>query len=47
MPQVQIFFIAMPANILLGLILLMLLLSAMMMWFFNHFEASMAEFLVQ
>lgn len=45
MPQVQIFFIAMPANIMLGFILLMFLLSAMMMWFFDHFEASMVEFL--
>jgi len=44
MPQIQIFFIAMPANILLGLLLFMLLLSTMMMWFFEHFEAGMVRF---
>ncbi len=44
MPQVQIFFIAMPANIMLGFLLLMLLVSSMMMWFFDHFATSMAEF---
>jgi len=45
MPQVQIFFIAMPANILLGLLLFMLLLSTMLMWFFEHFEAGMVKFI--
>lgn len=44
MPQVQIFFIAIPANILLGFLLLMLLLGTMMMWFTDHFAANMAQF---
>ena len=45
MPQVQIFFVAMPANILLGLVLLMLLLSAMLMWFLDYFSDAMKPFL--
>lgn len=40
MPQVQIFFVAMPANILLGFILYMLLITAMIMWFTDHFSQS-------
>lgn len=44
MPQIQIFFIAMPANIGLGLALLFLLLGAMMMWFLEGFEQTMAMF---
>lgn len=46
MPQVQIFFVAMPANILLGLTLMMLLLSAMLMWFLDYFRDAMQSFLV-
>ena len=38
MPQLQVFFIAMPANISLGLILLALLLVAISAWYLNHFE---------
>lgn len=38
MPQLQVFFIAMPANIGLGFLLLMALLSVMMMWYLTHFE---------
>ncbi len=45
MPQVQIFFVAMPANILLGLTLLMLLLGAVMMWFLDYFTTSMQIYL--
>lgn len=44
MPQIQIFFIAMPANIGLGFALLFLLLGAMMMWFLEGFEQTMAVF---
>ncbi len=44
MPQIQIFFIAMPANIALGFILLMLLLGAMMTWFLQGFEQSVSMF---
>lgn len=46
MPQVQIFFVAMPANILLGLTLLMLLLGAVMMWFLDYFTAAMQIYLL-
>ncbi len=46
MPQVQIFFVAMPANILLGLILLMLLLSSLMIWFLDHLKEAFSVFLV-
>jgi flagellar biosynthetic protein FliR len=42
MPQLQIFFIAMPATISIGLILLALLLSMMMGWYLLHFEDSLA-----
>lgn len=44
MPQVQIFFIAMPANILLGFLILFLVLSTMMIWFSNHFEIVLSNF---
>jgi flagellar biosynthetic protein FliR len=44
MPQVRIFFVAMPGNILLGFVLFTLLLSTMMMWFFDYFGESMNEF---
>lgn len=38
MPQIQVFFIAMPANISLGLLLLALLLVMMMGWYLGHIE---------
>jgi len=44
MPQIQIFFIAMPANITFGLILLLLLLSTMMAWYLAHFQTAMGRF---
>ena len=37
MPQVQIFFLAMPLNILAGFVLLSLTLSGMMLWFLDAF----------
>lgn len=45
MPQVQIFFVAMPVNILVGFLLFMILLAAIMTWFLRHFEAVLAQFL--
>ncbi len=36
-PQIQIFFVAMPANILLGIVLFLLLLSTLMMWYLRYF----------
>lgn len=44
MPQIQIFFIAMPANIMLGFVLLLFLLGAMMTWFLQAFEQSISMF---
>lgn len=45
MPQLQVFFIAMPLNIYLGFFILLLVLSATMMWFAAYFEAGLAAFL--
>lgn len=45
MPQVQIFFLAMPVNILVGFILFMLLLSLIMTTFLNYFEATVSRLL--
>jgi flagellar biosynthetic protein FliR len=41
MPQLQVFFIAMPATISVGLILLAILLAMMMGWYLMHFENEM------
>ena len=38
MPQLQVFFIAMPANISFGLILLAILLASISAWYLNHFS---------
>ncbi|MCZ4272718.1 flagellar biosynthetic protein FliR [Maritalea porphyrae] len=38
MPQLQVFFIAMPANIAIGLLLFVLLLTMIMTWYMNHIE---------
>lgn len=45
MPQLQVFFLAMPANIMFGFLLLALLLSSMMLWYLDYFEQSMMRFL--
>jgi flagellar biosynthetic protein FliR len=45
MPQVQIFFVAIPANILLGLVVLMLTMSSMGFWFADHFARSLGPML--
>ncbi len=45
MPQLQVFFLAMPANILFGFLLLAMLLSSMMLWYLDYFEQSMMPFL--
>ncbi len=44
-PQIQIFFIAMPANIFVSLILFMLLLSSLMMAYLSYFTDSVGLFL--
>ena len=45
MPQMQVFFVAMPINILAGLFLLMLLIGSMMTVFLNFYSSQMAHFL--
>jgi flagellar biosynthetic protein FliR len=45
MPQLQVFFIAAPAQIMLGFTILAAVLSSTMMWFLDHFEAGMSPFL--
>ncbi len=45
MPQIQIFFIAMPASIAIGLVLVVLLLGAMMSWYLGHFETALGRFI--
>lgn len=42
MPQMQVFFVLMPANIIGGLILFALLLTMMMGWYISAFEAHLA-----
>lgn len=44
-PQIQIFFVAMPANIFVSLILFMLLLSSIMMAYLKYFTDSIALFM--
>ncbi len=46
MPQVQMFFIAMPMQIALGMLVLMLTLSAIMMWFLDAFEQGVTGFML-
>lgn len=45
MPQLQVFFIAMPANVGIGLILLAVLLTSMMGWYISQFENTFAMLL--
>jgi flagellar biosynthetic protein FliR len=45
MPTLQVFFVAMPAQLLLGLSLLAMTLSTMMIWFLNSYERQLAPFL--
>jgi flagellar biosynthetic protein FliR len=45
MPQLQVFFVAMPINIMFGFVLLALLLGSMMTLFLNFYASQMAVFL--
>jgi flagellar biosynthetic protein FliR len=45
MPQVQVFFIAVPLQILLSFVVMLLTISASMMWFLDRFDATMGGFL--
>jgi flagellar biosynthetic protein FliR len=42
MPQLQVFFVVMPASIWVGLLLLGLLLAMMMGWYLTHFSNELA-----
>jgi flagellar biosynthetic protein FliR len=44
MPQMQVFFIIIPVQILLGLFILMITLSGMMLWFMDYYSSTMANF---
>lgn len=46
MPQFQVFFIAMPLQIIIGLSILAVVLPALMMVFLNYYEATITQFLV-
>ena len=46
MPQMQVFFIAMPLQILSAFFLLTVTIAAAMLWFLDHFESNIARFLV-
>jgi len=43
MPQLPIFFVALPLNISIGFVLLLVALPAMMMWFVGHFETHILQ----
>ncbi|MGA7712083.1 MAG: flagellar biosynthetic protein FliR [Rhizomicrobium sp.] len=45
MPQLQVFFVAMPVNILVGFLLLVLLIGSMMTLFLNFYSSQMGVFL--
>ena len=47
MPQLQVFFIAMPANILMGIVILMILLSTLMTWYMGHIEMVLGMFIMR
>lgn len=47
MPQIQIFFVALPANIMLGFVMLLVLLGAVMAWYLDHVAVSIAPFIAQ
>ena len=44
-PQVQVFFVVMPANILIGFAVMTLVLSAMLIWFMDQFGQHLQQFL--
>jgi flagellar biosynthetic protein FliR len=46
MPKLQLFFIALPLQILLSLMILMTVLPIGVLWFLDHFEANLARFMV-
>ena len=45
MPQLQIFFVAVPINIMCGFLIMLALIGSMMTVFLNYYSTSMAVFL--
>jgi flagellar biosynthetic protein FliR len=45
MPQLQIFFVAVPINIVCGFLLMLALLGSLMTVFLNYYGTQMAQFL--
>lgn len=46
MPQLQVFFIAMPLNVLMAFVILMLVLGALMAWFTDYFQNSLGAYIL-
>ncbi len=46
MPNMQVFFVMIPAQVLMSFVLLSFVLSSMMMWYINHYEHVMTVFMV-
>ena len=46
MPQVQVFFVAMPLQIIIAFLLLMALISTLFLWFIGKFQDSMSAFIL-
>lgn len=44
MPQLPVFFVALPINVFMGFVILMFVLSTTMMWFLGYFEQQLALF---
>jgi len=45
-PQIQVFFVVLPLQVLTAFVVLMLTLSAVMMWFMRHFDDAVGAFLL-
>ncbi|HEY5347260.1 MAG TPA: flagellar biosynthetic protein FliR, partial [Rhizomicrobium sp.] len=45
MPQLQVFFLAMPINIMCGFLIMLALIGSMMILFLNFYSTQMAQFL--
>ena len=46
MPQMQVFFIAMPLQIMLGLVILMITMGGAMTWFMREYQDLLSRFLI-
>ncbi len=46
MPQLQVFFVAMPLNIVMGLVIMAMVISSAMIWFADYMEKTIGSFMV-